>query len=369
MASPSPPPQRQQLVEYAAALLALGILVALSFTVVGPFLGALAWAVILAVPTWPLVEHLTTALGGRRRLAALVVTLGLFVGLALPIFYLSSSVQQVLPALRDAAHELTDKGLPPPPAGLGRVPIVGAQLVDAWSHAGAELPELVEHYKSSLFGIGEWTLRHTEAFLGAMVEVVLGIVIAGALLATGPPVRTFVRNFAFAVGGLQGLDGLEVGRRALTGVALGVVGTSLLQAILAAVGYSLAGTSTAPFLAFVIFVFALLQIGPLVVWVPLVAWLAWEGETGRAIFVALWSVVAVQGTDAIVKPLIMARTAQLSTLLLFVGVLGGLLAWGFTGMFIGGASLAVVWTLLQTWLRASPAPEDEKAPGPANEIS
>lgn len=350
-------------VETAFALLALGVLVALSFTVVGPFLGALAWAVILAVPTWPVAERLTDSLGGRRRLAALVLCVTLFVGLALPVFYLSGSVREVAPAIRDAALGWIDRGLPPPPPELAEVPVFGPEMEDAWVHAAEDVPALLKHYKTSVFELGEWTLRRTRALLGAMVEVLLGIVIAGVLLATGPPVPRFLRDLAFNVGGLQGLDGLEVAGRALLGVALGVVGTSLMQAVLAAVGYALADIPTAPFLAFLIFLCALLQLGPVVVWVPLVAWLVWQGETGRAVFVAIWSLVAVQGTDAIVKPVIMARTAKLSTLLLFVGVLGGLLAWGFTGMFIGAASLAVSWTLLQTWLRGSPAPEREAISG------
>jgi predicted PurR-regulated permease PerM len=118
VASDSPAPQRPQFVEYAFALLALGVLVALSFTVVGPFLGGLAWAVILAVPTWPLAERLTAATGGRRRLAALLISLGLFVGLALPVFYLSGSVRQVVPMVSEAVRGLIDHGLPPPPAEL-----------------------------------------------------------------------------------------------------------------------------------------------------------------------------------------------------------------------------------------------------------
>jgi predicted PurR-regulated permease PerM len=363
---PSAPPGRRFFVEYAFGLLALGVLVGLSFTVVSPFLGALAWAVILAVPAWPLAERLTIATGGRRRLVALGISFGLFVVLALPVFYLGGSVRQVAPTARDAARSLLEHGLPPPPAELVHVPLVGAQIEDVWVHASEDVPQLLEKYKSSVFEVGAWTLEQTKALLGAMVEIVLGIVIAGALLATGPAVRRFVRDLAFTLGGHEGLDGLEVAGRALMGVALGVVGTSLLQALLAAAGYALAGLSAAPFLALLIFVFALLQVGPVVVWVPLVAWIAWQGDLGRAVFVAVWSLVAVQGADAIVKPLIMARTARLSTLLLFVGVLGGLLAWGFTGMFIGAASLSVAWTLLQRWLQGNPAPEEGQAsPGVA----
>jgi len=358
LAASSPVPERRQVVEYAFALLALAVLVALTFRVLAPFLGALAWAAILAVPMWPVAERLTLALGGRRRLAALLLGFGLFVGLALPVFYLSGSVREAAPIVSDAARGLIERGLPPPPAELQRMPFVGAQLEDAWKRANQDLPALLEHYKSTMVQIGEWALEHTEALLGAMVEVVLGILIAGALLATGPPVRRLLRDFAFNIGGRQGLDGLEVAGRALMGVALGVVGTSLLQAILAAIGYALAGLPAATFLAFLTFVCALLQVGSLVVSVPLVGWLVWQGETGRALFIAIWSILVVQGADALVKPMIMARTARLSTLLLFVGVLGGLLAWGFTGMFVGAASLAVAWTLLQSWLAGSPAPEE-----------
>ena len=203
-----------------------------------------------------------------------------------------------------------------------------------------------------------------------MVEVVLGIVIAGALLATGPPVRRAVRDFAFTIGGRQGLDGLEVAGRALMGVALGVVGTSLLQAVLAAIGYALAGLPAAPFVAFVIFVSALLQIGPLVVSVPLVGWLVWQDETGEG---------GLRGDLVVRRRPGRGRDREADD----HGAHGAALrrsscssaSWADCSPGASRAcssappSLAVAWTLLQTWLAGSPAPEDGPAHSPGGGLA
>jgi predicted PurR-regulated permease PerM len=155
---------------------------------------------------------------------------------------------------------------------------------------------------------------------------------------------------ASRIAGPAGTKLLDAAGRAIRGVAIGVIGTALLEGVLAWIGFAIAGVPGAIALAAVTFFFAVIQLGPFLVWLPVAIWLGAEGEIGWAIFTAVWGVVLLMGADNIVKPILIARSGQLPLLVLFVGVIGGLAAWGFTGMFIGATTLAILWTVLQAWL-------------------
>jgi predicted PurR-regulated permease PerM len=166
-----------------------------------------------------------------------------------------------------------------------------------------------------------------------------------------------VSAVAAQLAGAEGSALLEAARRAIRGVAFGVIGTALLEGVLAWIGFAIVGVPGAVALAALTFFFAAIQIGPLLVWLPVAIWLAANGEIAWAIFLAVWGIVLLMGADNIVKPVLIARSGQLPMLVLFVGVIGGLAAWGFTGMFIGATTLAILWTVLQAWLgmKAHPA--------------
>ena len=129
-----------------------------------------------------------------------------------------------------------------------------------------------------------------------------------------------------------------------------MIGTAFLEGVLAWIGFAVAGVPGAIALAALTFFFAVIQLGPVPVWLPVAIWLGSTGQIGWATFVAAWGVVLLMGADTFVKPILIARSGQLPLLVLFVGVIGGLAAWGFTGMFIGATALAILWTVLQTWL-------------------
>ncbi len=141
------------------------------------------------------------------------------------------------------------------------------------------------------------------------------------------------------------------GGRAIRGVAIGVIGTALLEGVLSWIGFAVAGVPGAIVLAAVTFFLAIIQIGPLLVWLPVAIWLGSQGQTGWTIFTVVWGIFVLMAADNVVKPMLIARSGELPLLVLFVGVIGGLAAWGFTGMFIGATTLAVLWTVLQTWIR------------------
>jgi predicted PurR-regulated permease PerM len=178
----------------------------------------------------------------------------------------------------------------------------------------------------------------------------LGVIVAAMIHASGNRALQPPSDIAERLAGPAGSKLLDAAGRAIRGVATGVIGTALLEGVLAWIGFAIAGVPGAIALAAVTFFFAVIQLGPLVVWLPVAIWLGADGQIGWAIFTAVWGVVLLMGVDNIVKPILIARSGQLPLLVLFVGVIGGLATWGFTGMFIGATALAILWTVLQTWL-------------------
>jgi predicted PurR-regulated permease PerM len=197
-------------------------------------------------------------------------------------------------------------------------------------------------------------LNLSTSLMVAVLEILLGIIMAAMIHASRIEALRYVSAITEHTVGPNAGELLGAAGRAIRGVAVGVIGTALLEAVLAWVGFAIAGVPGAVLLAGLTFFFAVIQIGPLVVWLPVAIWLGYQGQTGWAIFTAIWGIVLLMGADNIVKPILISRSGQLPTLVLFVGVIGGLAAWGFTGMFIGATTLAILWTVVQAWL-ARPA--------------
>jgi predicted PurR-regulated permease PerM len=181
--------------------------------------------------------------------------------------------------------------------------------------------------------------------------MVLGIIVSAILLHYGKnavePLRILLANLmneetSDAILGASG--------KAIKGVAVGVMGTGLIAALAAWIGYANAGVGIAGILAAITFFLVVIQVGPLLVWLPVALWLGHEGETGRAIFVSIYGIVVLMGIDNILKPILIGKSGKLPILVLFLGVVGGMSAWGFTGMFKGALVLAVFYTLVQTWI-------------------
>jgi len=142
----------------------------------------------------------------------------------------------------------------------------------------------------------------------------------------------------------------EVAQETIDGVVYGIIGTALAQGILAGIGFIVAGVPGALLLAFVTFVLAVIPVGPPLIWIPASIWLLWQGERGWAIFMFIWGLVVVSGSDNIIKPMLISRAGETPLLLIMLGVLGGALAFGFIGLFLGPTLLAVGYALLDDWI-------------------
>jgi predicted PurR-regulated permease PerM len=345
--------QRQRVIEIALALLLVSLLIAATFRVLLPFVGVLTYAVILATATSRRFERLAGALNGRRKLAATLFGVVATAITVVPLVYLGLSVADLVQVGERWLTAAKDTGIPNLPAWITGLPLIGEKAATTWQALQRDSFGVLQQYQHELAVAGRWLLDLSLGILGAVVELFIGVIVAAMILAAGSRTLQPVSDVAERIAGPAGLKLLDAAGRAIRGVAIGVIGTALLEGVLAWIGFAIAGVPGAIALAAVTFFLAVIQVGPVLVWLPVAIWLGSDGQIGWAIFTAVWGVVLLMGADNIVKPILIARSGQLPLLVLFVGVIGGLAAWGFTGMFIGATTLAILWTVLQAWLGTS----------------
>jgi predicted PurR-regulated permease PerM len=196
--------------------------------------------------------------------------------------------------------------------------------------------------------------------LGVTIEFVAGIIVSAILLVNGEimlaPLTAVMRHL---LGDKDGPLLIDATAKAVRGVAIGVMGTAFVAAVISFTGMAIAPVPFALGLSALVFFLVLIQVGPLLVWIPLVIWMAMQGHSGWAFFLAAWGLL-VLGIDSVLKPVLIAKSGKLPFLVLFLGVVGGLISWGFTGMFKGAIILAVFYTVLTSWLEKAKAEKGNK---------
>ena len=348
--------------ERIVRLVALVLLVLACLQIILPFLGALAWAAIIAITVWPAFLWLTAKLGGRPVLAASFCTFVLFMLLVLPFAVLTATLGQAVPQVATLLKELTLSIGAEPPAWLSSLPLVGELIRDVWVGAVADAGGLVRRAMPAAEEAGVWALAQGASFALVLLQSVFAILIAGVLLVTADRFADLAQRLVSRLQLEQGgpLIGIVVGT--VRSVAIGLIGTASIQALVAALGFALAGVPGVALLGFATFLLALVQLPTLLVWAPAAYWLYYTGETGHALFLAGWGLLLVNTVDNFLRPWLISRGAKLPFALILMGVLGGLLAWGVVGLFIGPTLLAVAYSLVRTWIgladgTAAAAPE------------
>lgn len=353
------PEQRsERMYERAWGLFFVAALSAACLLVAAPFLAATLWAIVLAVSVWPVYKCLQNVLGGRRGLAAGLVSLLLMVILLVPVVGLAVSAANHVPTLMEWIDMVAQNGLPPPPLEVATWPIIGERLYGAWVAASVEGSEIFVRFQSQIKSTIAWLFSQGGTLGLGVLEFALAIIIAGILLAKAEVSRAVLNAFAARIGGDRAVELLQVVGRTIRAVSQGVVGTALLQGVLSAIGFAVAGVPLPVLLGFLSFLLAVMQIGPAPVWIPAAIWL-WLSDQGEwAAFLAVWGVFAVNSIDNFVRPYLISRSSRLPLVLIFAGVLGGMLAWGLIGIFLGATLLSVGYRLLLSWLEtpAEPSP-------------
>lgn len=347
--------------ERTIGLVAVALLTFACFQIVAPFIIPMLWGAIIAVSTWPLYKRLNAMLGDRPALAATLMTLLMFVVLVTPVVFLVGSLTDSVIALGDAARGLTRAGMSRPPAWLADLPAVGSLIDRIWQQAASNMSAFFAQIQPALGVVTAWLLQRLGDIGIAVIEFLVAVLIAGIMYVTGKPGLDVLRKLVRRIGGDQQVALVELAGRTIRGVAQSVIGTAFVQAIAAAFGFWVAGAPGVALLALATFMLALVQIPTATVWAPVAAWLFWQGEIVWGAFMALWGFFIVNTVDNVIRPYLISQGARLPFLLMFVGVVGGLLAYGFIGIFIGATLLAVSYTLILDWLEESASADG--APG------
>jgi len=331
-------------------LFALGVLIAATFWILRPFLIPATWAITIVVATWPLRTWIEARLGGHRGLAAAAMTVALVLVFAAPVSFIVMTLLATVGHFTEWSQWLAKITLPPPPAWLEGIPAIGAKLAERWRGLAAAGTEEVSAFVASYArGLTIALLALIGNVGGLLIDMLLTIIIAGILYATGDTAAHGAMRFARRLAGRHGESSVHLAGQAVRAVALGVVVTAIVQSSLAGFGLAIAGVPFVAMLTVVMFILSVAQLGPAPV--LLVAVIAVFVRRGVAWGIALliWA-IACSVLDNVLRPVLIKRGADLPLLLIFAGVVGGLIAFGVIGLFIGPVVLAVAYALMVAWV-------------------
>lgn len=341
---------RHDLTRTVLAVACIAGLVFASFWVLRPFLGAAIWAAMLVVATWPLLGRLEAAMGGRRGPAVAIMTVALLLLLVVPLWAAIETIADNGERISAWGKSLAENGLPPPPDFIARLPFVGEKIADYWAAvASGGTESLVSKLMPYASGIGKWVVAEAGTVGFLLVQFLLVVALAAVMYANGETAAGKLRRFGRRLAGERGESSVVLAGQAIRGVALGVGVTAIVQTTLGGIGLAVAGVPFAGLLSALMLMFCIAQVGPGLILFPAVGWMYWTGDTTWATALLVWSVF-VTTLDNFLRPFLIKQGADLPLLLIFAGVIGGMLSFGLIGIFIGPVVLAVTYTLLEAWV-------------------
>jgi len=346
-------PPARDVTRTTLSVLFIGMFIALNYWILKPFLPAFVWALTIVVATWPLMLRLQALLGGKRSFAVAVMALALLLLFIVPFTFAIVTLSNNADMIKGWAESFRTQGLPPPPGWVSGIPLAGPKLSESWrelASAGQEgLSARLAPYAGKLV---TWFVDQAGSVGMLIVQFLLTVIIASILYSGGEPAAAAVRRFSRRIAGQQGDDVTVLAARAIRGVALGVVGTAAAQSILGGIGLAVSGVPAVAVLTAIMLILCIAQLGPGLVLIPAVIWLYWSGQTLWGTVLLAFTIVAVT-MDNFLRPFLIKKGADLPLLLIFAGVIGGLVAFGIIGLFIGPVVLAVTYTLLGAWVGGS----------------
>ena len=346
------------------AVVALGGLIAASFWVLRPFLPATVWATMIVVATWPALGAVQARLWGKRSLAVAVMTLTMLVIVVAPVAVGVVTVVDHGDTIVGWSRSLAGFSVPPPPAWVRDLPLAGERIAAQWhSIAALGSEDLAARVAPYLTAIALWIIGQLSGIGAFLLQLLLVVVVSAILYSQGEVAAAGVRAFARRLAGGAGERVAVLSAQAIRAVALGIVVTALLQSAIGGIGLAVTGVPYPMLLTAVMFVLGIAQIGPAPVLLGAVIWLYWKDDTLWGTVMVVWA-LGTASLDNFVRPLLIRRGADLPLLLIFAGVLGGLLAFGVIGLFIGPVVLAVTYTLLQAWISEGEIEPEQRAAAP-----
>jgi predicted PurR-regulated permease PerM len=342
-------------IEQIAGLTLVGAVVVGCWVVLRPFLSDILWAIVMCSATWPLHELLMRWLHSRRTLVAALMTLVISLAILTPFLVIGLTFTQSIDLASKWIESQFSAGLPPPPAWVDRIPRYGADIREYWLRVREDIWPAISGVQPWLAKGGLWLLDRSFDVAKGILHLSMSLLVAFFLYRDGAGAVRYVRQGLQQISGDTAQRMIDVVRVTVQAVVYGVFGTALAQALLAGLGFSIARVPSPLTLALLTFFLGLLPFGSPFVWGGAAIWLFSNSRTGSGIFMVIYGLLIINGADHVIRPLLMSRSARLSFITTFMGVLGGVSAFGFIGVFLGPTLLAIGYALISETLASHAA--------------
>jgi predicted PurR-regulated permease PerM len=338
-----------KLTDLVIKLILIGLFAYFSLTLLAPFAIVTLWAVVLAVALYPAFESLRMRLGGRGGLAATLITL---LGLVIVLGPLGAATLSITDTTADLLGKFQEETVevPRPPDTVKEWPVIGEKVHAAWTLASVNLEAAVKRFGPQLLDATGAIAAKVAGIGFGMLGFAVSVIISGLLFLPGPRLAETVKAFASRVAGDRGAEFTDLAGATIRNISRGVIGVALLQTVLVFVILTLFGVPLAGLLAFLILIFCIVQVGPVPVLLPLIIWAWVTKDTGPALLLTL-ALLPIAVIDNVLKPILMARGLPTPLLVILLGVIGGTVAYGLIGLFLGPILLGIFYELVSTWMR------------------
>src|SRR5271165_3753386 len=328
------------------------LLAAACLLILRPFIPLLAWGIIIAVAAYPAFKSLQKLMGGRGVVAAVLFTLILLAVLILPVFLLADSLVEGVQAV--TAHVKSGAAIvPPPPPGIAGWPLIGAPLTKVWLLASRDLTELLKEFAPQIKAALPGVLSATAGLGGTVLQLLLSIVVSGVLLANAQAAYEMTRSLANRLFGEKGPEFQELVGSTIRSVTFGIIGVAIIQSAFAALGFLVVGLPAVGLWAVIFLIAAVLQVGAVAL-VPAVIYVFATASTTKAVIFLIWCII-VGLMDNVLKPLLLGRGVAVPIAVVFLGAIGGFVAMGIVGLFVGAIVLSVGYKLFLAWIEGRAA--------------
>jgi len=350
-----------RVMEMTIRLALVALLVVWCFQITRPFLMPIVWGIVIATAIHPAFDRLVSAIGGRRRtVAACLTVLGLAL-LIVPAALLADSMVTSAEWLHDGLENGTLE-VPPPPDRISTLPVVGEQIHRFWALANSNLEQAIREVGPKLLDVGTSLLSAAAGMGLGVLQFAVSIVIAGVLLAGAQGGQRTAKAIATrVVGGDRGPELADLAGATVRSVAQGILGVAVIQSLLLGVGMMVAGVPHASLWTALCLLFAIVQLPPLLVMIPIIAYQFSAAGTAGAVLFTIWTILA-GASDNVLKPMLMGRGLDLPVIVIFLGSIGGFMMSGFIGLFVGAVVLALGYKLFMAWLEPEQAAGDVAEP-------
>ncbi len=343
--------ETKTVVDIILKIAVLGLMIGWCFQILAPFINPFLWGIILAVALDPIYQWINKRVKGRVKLTSFILTFILVVLILVPSYFLFKSAAHGLLEIRDL-YNSGEISVSEPPESVADWPVIGDRVYDLWVSASSNIEAFVVTYQDQILTVGRAIFKAIAGTGADVLQFVLALIIAGVLLAAKGTRESTERIFQ-RLAGQTGLEFAQISEKTIQNVVKGVLGVAVIQALLVGIGMMLAGVPYAGVWTIIVLILAIMQLPVTIVTIPVIIYLFGDMSAFGAI---LWTIYFMLAglSDNVLKPILLGKGAAVPMLVIFLGSIGGFIAFGFIGLFVGAIVLSLMYKLFITWMNETP---------------